>query len=82
VQQVTILAQPAAATVPDSAFCGCPCVAGTRARFIARQAKYPLPQPPQDPITQLKGHNHLNESGAPTCHWNVDYDETYTRTGD
>jgi Protein kinase domain len=44
--------------------------------------QYPLPQPPQDPITLLIGHNHLNESGAPTCHWDVDYDETYTRTGD
>jgi Protein kinase domain len=44
--------------------------------------QYPLPQPPQDPITLLVGHNHLNESGAPTCHWDVDYDETYTRTGD
>jgi serine/threonine-protein kinase len=50
--------------------------------YAKATGQYPLPQPPQDPITLLKGHNHLNESGAPTCHWNVDYDETYTRTGD
>ncbi|OBA68949.1 hypothetical protein A5641_16620 [Mycobacterium sp. 1554424.7] len=44
---------------------------------------YALPQPPQDPITQLVGHDHLDESsGRADCQWSVDFDETYTRTGD
>jgi hypothetical protein len=44
---------------------------------------YALPQPAQAPITLLTGHDHLDESsGKPDCAWTVDFDETYTRTGD
>jgi hypothetical protein len=44
---------------------------------------YALPQPAQAPITLLTGHDHLDESsGKPDCAWSVDFDETYTRTGD
>jgi serine/threonine protein kinase len=41
---------------------------------------YPLPQPPQDPITRLTGHGH-HEQSAP-CAAIGDFDETFTRTGD
>jgi hypothetical protein len=42
--------------------------------------QYPLPQPPQDPITRLAGHGH-HEQSAP-CAVTGDFDETFTRTGD
>ncbi len=41
---------------------------------------YPLPQPPQNPITLLTGHGHHDQS-AP-CALSLDFDETFTRTGD
>jgi hypothetical protein len=44
--------------------------------------QYALPQPPQNPIMTLVGHDHLDESGGPNCQWSVDFDETFTRTGD
>jgi Protein kinase domain len=44
--------------------------------------QYPLPQPPQMPITLLAGHGHLSENGSAPCDVNVDFDETYTRIGD
>ena len=51
--------------------------------YAKATGQYALPQPPQDPITLLVGHNHLDESsGKPNCAWSVDYDETFTRTGD
>jgi Protein kinase domain len=51
--------------------------------YVKATGQYALPQPLQDPITQLIGHDHLDEStGRPDCQWSVDYDETYTRTGD
>ena len=40
----------------------------------------PLPQPPQDPIAQLTGHGHKEQS-AP-CEMNADFQETMTRVGD
>ncbi len=40
----------------------------------------PLPQPPQDPIAQLTGHGHQEQS-AP-CEMNADFQETMTRVGD
>ena len=44
--------------------------------------QYALPQPPQDPITLLSGHNHPGEPwGGPNCAWSVDCDETLMRTG-
>jgi serine/threonine-protein kinase len=42
-------------------------------------ATYPLPQPPQDPITLLTGHGHAEETGACVS---GDFDEKYVRTGD
>jgi hypothetical protein len=41
---------------------------------------YPLPQPPQNPITLLTGHGHHDQS-AP-CALGLDFDESFTRTGD
>ncbi len=41
---------------------------------------YPLPQPPQNPITLLTGRGHHDQS-AP-CALSLDFDETFTRTGD
>ncbi len=41
---------------------------------------YPLPHAAQNPITQLTGHGHHDQS-AP-CALSVDFDETFTRTGD
>ncbi len=43
-------------------------------------AQYPLPQPPQNPVTLLTGHGHLNQSGS--CAADTDFTETITRTGD
>jgi serine/threonine-protein kinase len=43
-------------------------------------AQYPLPKPPQDPIALLAGHGHWEQSGS--CSVNLDFDETFTRTGD
>ena len=42
--------------------------------------QYPMPQPPQDPIPVLSGHGHWVESEP--CAVSVDFDETFTRTGD
>ncbi|WP_081665310.1 serine/threonine-protein kinase [Mycobacterium sp. UM_CSW] len=51
--------------------------------YARATGQYALPQPPQDPIPQLIGHDHLDESsGRADCQWSVDFDETYTRTGD
>ncbi|MCW2558929.1 MAG: anchored-rane serine/threonine-protein kinase, partial [Mycobacterium sp.] len=42
--------------------------------------QYPLPQPAQDPIPLLSGHGTWVQSG--TCAVNLEFDETFTRTGD
>ncbi len=42
-------------------------------------AEFPLPQPPQDPITLLTGHGHEEESGT-ACE-SSDFDEKLVRTG-
>jgi hypothetical protein len=42
-------------------------------------AEFPLPQPPQDPITLLTGRGHEEESGA-ACE-SSDFDEKLVRTG-
>jgi hypothetical protein len=47
---------------------------------MTTHGEFPLPQPPQNPITLLKGHGHLQQTG--NCVANVDFDETFTRTGD
>jgi serine/threonine protein kinase len=43
-------------------------------------AQYPLPEPPQNPITRFTGHGH-HQQGAP-CAIDTDFDQTFTRTGD
>jgi len=48
--------------------------------YLKTTAQYPLPQPPQNPITVLTGHGHHAQSG--NCTINVDFNETLTRTGD
>ena len=47
---------------------------------VTKTGQYPLPQPPQNPITLLTGHG-TQEQTAP-CAANVGVDETFTRTGD
>jgi serine/threonine-protein kinase len=47
---------------------------------VKSTVKYPLPQSPQNPITLLTGHGR-HEQSAP-CGLTVDFDETFTRTGD
>ncbi len=49
--------------------------------YAKSTGQYSMPQPPRDPIASLTGHDHLDESGG-RCDTSVDYDETYTRTGD
>jgi hypothetical protein len=49
---------------------------------VKMTAQYPLSPPPQDPITLLTGHGHLDENGSAPCTVNVDFDETYTRISD
>jgi len=50
--------------------------------FVKVTGQYPLPQPPQNPITVLAGHVHAEVSGSPACATTMDFDETFTRTGD
>jgi hypothetical protein len=47
---------------------------------LTSHGEYPLPAPPQNPITLLNGHGHHEQTG--NCFANVDFDETITRTGD
>ena len=55
------------------------CQAGGRAhREISLE--YPLPQPPQDPITLLTGRGHYTVTGD--CPFNGDFDSRVERTGD
>lgn len=55
------------------------CPDGSPAHLNAT-AEYPLPQPPQDPIGTLSGHGHWEQNGS--CAVSLDFDETFTRTGD
>ncbi|MDT5290129.1 MAG: eukaryotic-like serine/threonine-protein kinase [Mycobacterium sp.] len=43
-------------------------------------AEFPLPQPPEDPITKLIGHGRQEQTG--TCAADTAVTETFTRTGD
>jgi serine/threonine protein kinase len=43
-------------------------------------ADYPLPQPPQDPITLLTGHGHVDSTGSACV--GGDFDDKFVRTGD
>jgi hypothetical protein len=47
---------------------------------VTSHAEYPLPVPPQNPVTLLKGHGHHEQTG--NCMANVDWDETIKRIGD
>jgi tRNA A-37 threonylcarbamoyl transferase component Bud32 len=47
---------------------------------VDRNAQYPLPQPPQDPITVFIGHGHQVQTGS--CALSTDYDDRFERTGD
>lgn len=46
----------------------------------AKTGRYPLPQPPQNPITLLSGQGEQVQTGS--CEVRVGFDETFTRTGD
>jgi serine/threonine-protein kinase len=47
---------------------------------VRKTAKYPLPQPLQNPITLLTGHGNLEQTQS--CPVTIEFDETFTRTGD
>jgi hypothetical protein len=55
------------------------CPNGSPAHLNAN-GQYPLPQPPQNPISLLSGHGHWQQNGS--CAVTLDFDETFTRTGD
>jgi serine/threonine-protein kinase len=55
----------------------CPDGSPTTLRFTAT---FPLPQPVADPLPSLAGHGHWAQTGA--CSINLDFDDTFTRTGD
>jgi hypothetical protein len=56
-----------------------PCSAGGT-NHVKHTAEYPLPQPPQDPITLLTGHGHVDSTGS-ACP-SSDFDNKFVRTGD
>jgi serine/threonine-protein kinase len=47
---------------------------------VKKTGQYPLPQPPQNPITLLTGHG--NQEQSQPCPVTIVFDETFTRTGD
>jgi serine/threonine-protein kinase len=47
---------------------------------VKKSGKYPLPQPLQNPITLLTGHG--NQQQTQPCPVTIEFDETFTRTGD
>ncbi|OBK21917.1 hypothetical protein A5634_08935 [Mycobacterium asiaticum] len=55
------------------------CPAGGTTHFSAT-ARFPLPNPPQDPVQLLNGQGHQEQTGA--CAVNTSYTETITRIGD
>jgi serine/threonine protein kinase len=56
-----------------------PCPAGGTSH-VKLSGVFPLPNPPQDPISQLSGHGFKDDSGS-TCVGGT-YDQVFTRTGD
>ncbi len=56
------------------------CLGSGDSMHVVSTAQYPLPQPPQNPITVLTGHGHITQTG--TCASDSDFDQTFTRTGD
>lgn len=65
-------------TLNEDAESACPAGGMTHSK---RTAVYPLPAPPQDPITLLTGHGRQEESTGSAC-TDGDFDETIVRTGD
>jgi len=57
------------------------CSGGGPANHVKQTAQYPLPAPPQDPITLLTGHGQQVQSGGCNA-LSTNFDETFTRTGD
>jgi serine/threonine-protein kinase len=53
---------------------------GCEGLSVKSTAEFPLPQPPENPISRLVGKGHHEQTG--NCSLNVDFNETYTRTGD
>jgi serine/threonine-protein kinase len=56
-----------------------PCPNGQMSHLTA-SGRFPLPQPPQNPIAELRGHGTWVQTGS--CAVNYTIDETFTRTGD
>jgi hypothetical protein len=56
-----------------------PCPAGGTSHVIDT-VEYPLPQPPQDPITLLTGHCHQEDNGSACV--GFEYDDKFARTGE
>ena len=56
-----------------------PCSAGGT-EHVKQTADYPMPQPPQDPITLLTGHGHVVVTGSACV--GGDFDDKFVRTGD
>ncbi|HJT96551.1 MAG TPA: serine/threonine-protein kinase [Mycobacterium sp.] len=56
-----------------------PCPNGDPSSLKA-DAQFPLPQPPQNPIPSLSGHGTWVQTGS--CAVDLEFDETFTRTGD
>ncbi|WP_029114305.1 serine/threonine-protein kinase [Mycobacterium sp. URHB0044] len=54
------------------------CRGGTM--HVKKSGQYPLPQPLQNPITLLTGHGRQDQTQP--CATSVEFDETFTRTGD
>jgi hypothetical protein len=65
--------------IVDNEFIDVPCQGGGTAHG-KMNADYPLPQPPQNPITSLTGHGHEQIGG--TCAQTYDFDDKYVRIGD
>jgi Protein kinase domain len=47
---------------------------------VTTTGRYSMPPSPANPMTQLTGHGHLEQTGA--CAINTDFDETFTRVSD
>ncbi|OBG30493.1 serine/threonine-protein kinase [Mycobacterium sp. 852002-51057_SCH5723018] len=56
------------------------CGRSTDTAHMKSSGQAPVPQPPQDPILQLVGRGHQEQTEP--CAMNADFDETITRTGD
>ena len=57
------------------------CTPDQRAHNVST-SEFPLPQPPQAPITLLTGHGHSDVSPGNKCSGSLDFQTKYERTGD